>query len=116
MFPWETTSWKCPACEAEITVDDFQEMRGFYCRTCGVHLRIVLKGHWAYVIGAAVLAFAIAFLQGLEGIAFVVHFLIYLGIAALTVVHLTWPLMLPKKFVVGESSFQTLGLKRYRDD
>jgi len=111
MFPWGTTFWKCPACEAEITLNDFEEMQGFYCRTCGVQLRMVLKGHWAYVVSTAVIAFVIAHVQGLEGISLVVHFLIYLGIAVLAVAYLTWALMLPKKFMVAESAFQTLELK-----
>jgi len=72
---------------------------------------MVLKGHWAYMFIAAVVAFLIAYLQGSESIVFAFKFLIYWAIAILAVAYLTWPLMLPKKFIVSKSAFQTLGLK-----
>jgi hypothetical protein len=72
---------------------------------------MMLKGHWAYVFVTAAIAFLIAYLQGLESIVFAFYFLIYLGLAVVAILYLSWPLALPKKFVVAESSFQMLGIK-----
>lgn len=116
MFTWENTSWSCPACQAQITLDDLRERQGYYCPGCGVQLRMVLKGHWAYVSATIVIAFLIVYLQESDPIVAVFRFFIYAGVITLAILYLSWPLMLPKKFIVDEPHVTTINLKPPKPD
>src|SRR5438270_13289260 len=104
MFSWATTSLKCPACGAEITLEEVAEMPSLYCPTCSVALRIVLKATWAYMLISGVLAWVAAYLQGLQCIIFAGGVLIYWAVAVVTVYCLSWRGMLPETLVVADSS------------
>ena len=116
MFQPETASWNCPACNADMTLNDFRERQGYYCPACGVHLIPKLKGPWAYVLATLMIAFVIAYLQGTDSGTFVFRFFVYLGVITVAILYLSWPLKLPKKFVVDDPSVQTLGIKPPKGD
>jgi hypothetical protein len=99
-----------------MTLDDFRERQGFYCPACGVHLHSPLKGDWAYRLATPVIAFLIPYLQGSKGSAFVFEFLVYWALIMVSILYLSWPLMLPRKFIVDEPHVQTLGIDSSKRD